>query len=200
VAQNGIDLKRYALTLPARDHVGVGWAGGTGHREAMLPWLQQLQLVMREREDVRFISVGQRFADRLTEEFGERRALSVPFTALDVYPAAMALYDIALAPAGEANFYRGKSDLRWLEASALGQVTIAHPGVYPEIEHGVTGFHASSPAEMRELLERLIEDRELRVRIGAQAKAYVTEHRSAQVTSRSWREILEQVGSTAEAA
>jgi glycosyltransferase involved in cell wall biosynthesis len=200
VARNGIDLKRYALTLPERDHVGVGWSGATGHREAVMPWLVQVAAVMREHADVRFVSVGQGFAEAFVEEFGAARAQSVPFTALDVYPAAMALYDIALAPAGEANFYRAKSDLRWLEASALGQPTIAHPGVYPEIEHGVTGFHAASPAEMRELLELLVEDGDLRRRVGAAAKAHVSEHRSAQAASVQWAEILQSVVPAAAAA
>jgi glycosyltransferase involved in cell wall biosynthesis len=200
VAQNGIDLKRYALTLPERDHVGVGWAGGTGHREAVQPWLVQVAAVMREREDVHFISVGQRFADAFIEEFGDRRAISVPFTSLDVYPAAMALYDITLAPAGEANFYRAKSDLRWLEASALGMPTIAHPGVYPQIEHGVTGFQAASPAELRELLELLVSDGDLRRRVGAAAKAYVSEHRSAQATALQWAAVLRSVAPARAAA
>jgi glycosyltransferase involved in cell wall biosynthesis len=193
VARNGIDLKRYALTLPARDDVAVGWSGGTGHLEAAMPWLREVAALMRERQDLRFVSVGQRFGDVFTGEFGAGRALSVPFTAIDIYPSAMANYDIALAPAGESNFYRAKSDLRWLEASALGQATIAHPGVYPEVEHGVTGFHASTPGEMRELLELLADDRELRQRVGAAAKAYVTEHRSAQVAARQWAEILQAV-------
>jgi glycosyltransferase involved in cell wall biosynthesis len=200
VCQNGIDLKRYALTLPEREHVGVGWSGATGHAEAARPWLVQVAELMRERADVHFISVGQRFADAFVDEFGARRALSVPFTALDVYPAAMALFDVALAPAGESNFYRGKSDLRWLEASAIGVPTIAHPAVYPEIEHGVTGFHAATPAEMREVLETLVADRELRRRVGAAARAHVSEHRSAQATARQWVEVLRSVASARAAA
>jgi glycosyltransferase involved in cell wall biosynthesis len=175
-------------------------SGATGHLEAAAPWLQQLAAVMREREDVHFVSVGQLFANVFAEEFGARRAFSVPFTALDVYPSAMANYDIALAPAGESNFYRAKSDLRWLEASALGQATIAHPGVYPEIEHGVTGFHAATPAELRECLELLASDPELRRRVGAAAKAHVTEHRNVQVASRQWVEVLQSVVPVSEAA
>ena len=200
VCQNGIDLKRFAVTPPERAHVGVGWAGATGHTEAIVPWLKEVATVMRARPDVHFISVGQGFANLFVEEFGARRALTVPFTALDVYPAAMAHYDIALAPAGDSNFYRGKSDLRWLEASAVGLPTIADPKVYPEIEHGVTGFHAASPGEMRELLELLIADRELRLRVGAAAKAYVSEHRSAQATARQWAAVLQSVGTTRAAA
>jgi glycosyltransferase involved in cell wall biosynthesis len=193
VCRNGIDLKRYALTLPERAHIGVGWSGATGHTEAILPWLRELQVVMRAHADVHVITVGQGFADLFVEEFGAARALSVPFTALDVYPAAMTHFDIALAPAGASNFYRGKSDLRWLEASALGIPTIADPLVYPEIEHGVTGFHAATPGAMREILLELVADRDLRRRVGLAAKAHVSEHRSAQAAALQWEAVLQAV-------
>jgi glycosyltransferase involved in cell wall biosynthesis len=200
VCRNGVDLKRFAVTPPEREHVGVGWAGATGHTEAVIPWLKELAVVMRERADVHFVSVGQGFADMFVKEFGARRALTVPFTALDVYPAAMAHYDIALAPAGQSNFFRGKSDLRWLEASAVGLPTIAEPRVYPEIEHGVTGFHASTPAELGAILRELIADPALRRRVGAAAKAYVSEHRSAQATARQWAAVLQSVGTASAVA
>jgi glycosyltransferase involved in cell wall biosynthesis len=200
LCRNGIDLKRYALTRPERDYVGVGWSGATGHKNAMQPWLDQVAAVMRERENVHFFSVGQRFADELAPEFGEHRSVSVPFTALDTYPASMTLYDIALAPAGDSSFYRGKSDLRWLEASAVGLPLIADPVVYPDIEHGVTGFHATTPEEMGEIVRELVDDEALRLRVGAAAKQYVTEHRSAQVAAEQWASVLRQVASPAVAA
>jgi glycosyltransferase involved in cell wall biosynthesis len=200
VCQNGIDLKRYAVTLPHREHLVVGWSGATGHRDAATPWMLQLAQLMAERPELRFVSVGQHFADAFAERFGADRAFTIPFTALDVYPFAMANYDIALAPAGDSNFYRAKSDLRWLEASALGQATIAHPGVYPEIEHGVTGFHASTPGELREILATLLDDPELSRRVGAAAKAYVSEHRSAQASAREWAKVLKSVTESAVAA
>ena len=117
----------------------------------------------------------------------------MPWAPFDTYPAAMTLMDVALAPAGQDNFYRGKSDLRWLEAGALGIPLVADPLVYPEIEPGVTGFHASSPAEVREQLIQLVDDRELRERVGAAAKAHVIEHRSAQVAAERWAEVLREV-------
>ena len=126
--------------------------------------------------------------------------MSIPFTSLDTYPASMALYDIALAPAGDSSFYRGKSDLRWLEASAIGLPLIADPVVYPDIEHGVTGFHASTPAEMGEILRELVADEPLRKRVGAAAKQYVTEHRSAQVSAEQWTSVLRGVATPALAA
>jgi glycosyltransferase involved in cell wall biosynthesis len=190
--RNGIDLRRYEFTRPARDHVGIGWAGGTGHTASAKPWVQVVGHVMRERPDTHFISIGQPFAHWLQPEFGPR-TLAIPFTALEVYPAAMTHFDVSLAPAGKGDYFKGKSDLRWLEAAAMSLPCIADPNVYPEIEHGVTGFHATTPAEMGELLRELIADPDLRARVGRQAHEYVAEHRTAQVASRSWAAVLREV-------
>jgi glycosyltransferase involved in cell wall biosynthesis len=201
VCRNGIDLKRYALTLPEREHATIGWAGATGHANGMRPWLGQVAAVMRARPDTHFVSIGgQGFADALRAEFGSARCLDVPWAPFDVYPAAMTHMNVALAPAGQNNFFRGKSDLRWLEAGALGIPLVADPMVYPEIEHGVTGFHAHSPEEVRELLLTLVDDPDLRARVGAAAKAYVSEHRSAQVAARQWASLLRDVAPHALAA
>jgi glycosyltransferase involved in cell wall biosynthesis len=190
--RNGIDLVRYAFTRPVREHVGIGWAGGTGHVAATKAWIDEVGAVMREHADTKFVSVGQPFADWLKGEFGDR-TLAVPFTAMEVYPAAMTNFDIALAPAGKGDYFKAKSDLRWLEAAALSMPCIADPDVYPEIEHGVTGFHASTPAEMGEILRELVADRDLRERVGAAAREYVTEHRTVQVAAQSWAQVLRAV-------
>jgi glycosyltransferase involved in cell wall biosynthesis len=202
VCRNGIDLGRYALTRPQRPTVNIGWAGGTGHRDALAPWLPVIAETLRENPHTRFITIGAPVARELRDEFGEERFLRVPFTALESYPAAMTLMDIALAPAGRNNFFRAKSDLRWLEASALGTPLIADPAVYPEIEDGVTGFHASTPGELREHLSALVADAGLRQRVGEAAKAHVTEHRTIQRTSEDWVAALQAVagGSVARAA
>ena len=198
--RNGLDLKRYALTRPRRDQVAIGWAGATGHAASAKPWVLEVGTVMREFADTRFISVGQPFAGWLEPEFGRGRALAVPFSNFDTYPAAMTLFDVALAPAGQGSFFRGKSDLRWLEASALGIPVIADPDVYPEIEHGVTGFHAAGPKEMRAVLTELVGDAGLRERVGAAARAHVAEHRTAQVTAADWAAALREVAPSLAAA
>jgi hypothetical protein len=189
--RNGIDLARYALTRPAREHVGIGWAGGTGHTASAKPWVAEVGTIMRELPATRFISVGQPFAKWLEPEFGSR-TLAVPFTALEVYPGAMTHFDISLAPAGRGDYFKGKSDLRWLEAAALGIPCVADPDVYPEIEHGVTGFHASTPAEMGAIVRELVADPALRDRVGAAAHEHVREHRTIQVASEAWAQVLRE--------
>jgi glycosyltransferase involved in cell wall biosynthesis len=191
---NGIDLKRYAWPKPAREGVTIGWAGGVGHKASLARWEPAIRSVLRARPETRFVSVGHGAAADYLEEFGPQRAIGLPPGKIEVYPAAMTVFDIAIAPSAENNLFRGKSDLRWLEASALGLPLVAHPDVYPEIEDGVTGVHARNPAEVESALLRLVDDRELRERIGAQAYAHVAEHRRIEVAAERWRSVLLEVG------
>ncbi|CAA9516728.1 MAG: hypothetical protein AVDCRST_MAG69-2809 [uncultured Solirubrobacteraceae bacterium] len=193
VCRNGLDLGRYALTRPPRDAPVIGWAGATGHRNAVEPWLHAIVDVMRERPEVGFVSIGQPFDRLVAAQVGEERCVGVPFTMLESYPAAMTLMDIAIAPAGKSQFFRGKSDLRFLEAGALGIATVADPGVYPTVEHGVTGLHAATPAEAGEHLLALVDDPGRREAIGAAARAYVRRERDMRVMSRQWEAVLHDV-------
>lgn len=199
VCPNGLDVARYDLTIPQRGMIGdkravdVGWAGATGHSLHVAPWLRALSRIMRDEAHVNFISIGQPLASQFKQVFGYHRAISTPFTLIEQYPSAMTMFDIALAPAGQDSFSRGKSDLRWLEASALGIPVIADPVLYPQIEHGVTGFHATTPGEAEDLMRLLIEDADLRRTVGTAAKDFVRANRSMDVAVRRWCEVLESV-------
>ncbi|HET8757266.1 MAG TPA: glycosyltransferase [Solirubrobacteraceae bacterium] len=195
VCRNGLDLGRYNVTPPrGGDTVTIGWAGGTGHREAMVPWLNAVGRVMAARANVRFMSVGEPFASVIEPQFGPQRALSLPFSELESYPCAMANFDIALAPATNTNFYRAKSDLRWLEASALSTPAIADPLVYDEIAHGVTGFHASTSEEAEQHLLRLVDDADERLRVGAAAREHLLAHRTMATMAPQWATALAEAG------
>jgi glycosyltransferase involved in cell wall biosynthesis len=201
VCQNGLDLGRYALTRHESETVTVGWAGGTGHGPAILPWLRELEAVMDAHPDTRFMTVGERgFTTPFVERFGTRRAMEVPWAALEVYPAAMANFDVALAPATNSGFFRGKSDLRWLEASALGIPVVADPVVYPAIEDGVTGLHAATPAAAREAIRSLVADPALRAQMGNAARDYVRTHRSSAAVAPQWSTVFAQARAMARAA
>ncbi|HUR84824.1 MAG TPA: glycosyltransferase [Solirubrobacteraceae bacterium] len=201
VCQNGVDLGRYALTRPPRDTVTIGWAGGTGHRPAMQPWLRELLVVLDRRPATRFMSVGaEDFASALAERFGSGRCVGLPWGPIETYPAAMSSFDIALAPATGSAFFRGKSDLRWLEASALGIPTVADPTLYPAIDHGVTGLHAATPAEAREAILTLVDDADLRERVGTAARDHVRARRCIDAVAPQWAVALQEVRAPARAA
>jgi glycosyltransferase involved in cell wall biosynthesis len=202
VCENGLDLGRYALTRREHETVTIGWSGGTGHRPALTPWLRELAAIMDARPNTRFMTVGDwGYVAPFIERFGPERAIELGWTkSIEVYPAAMANFDLALAPATNSAFYRGKSDLRWLEASALGIPVIADPVVYPSIEHGVTGLHVTTPAAAREAMLALIDDAALRARLGSAAHEYVREHRTSTAVAPQWTEAFAQARALSQAA
>jgi glycosyltransferase involved in cell wall biosynthesis len=191
--RNGIDLKRYGWPRPERTGVTIGWAGGVGHKASLARWESAIRNVLRARPEARFVSVGHRAADLFVDEFGVDRVKAWPTAGIEVYPASMTLFDVSIAPSAENNQFRGKSDLRWLEASAVGIPLVAHPDVYPDIEDGETGVHAATPDEVEAALLRLVDDAAERERIGRTAHAYVSEHRRIEVAAESWREVLTEV-------
>jgi len=193
VCRNGLDVRRYELTMPERQSINIGWAGATGHLKAVIPWFQQVAAIMRMREDVNFISIGQDFARGFQQHFGNQRAIPVPWAAIEQYPAAMTMFDIALAPGGTGGWYRGKSDLRWLEAGALGIPAIVNPQVYPDVVDGENGFTAENPMEFVEKLMGLLGSTELRTTVGASARRHVREKRDIKVMSKQWLDVFDKV-------
>lgn len=69
-------------------------------------------------------------------------------------------------------------DLALLEAMAAGLPVLANRHPTTIVEHGVTGFVAKTPGEMRTLAERLLADEGLARRLGDNARAYVARHHS----------------------
>jgi glycosyltransferase involved in cell wall biosynthesis len=189
---NGIDPKRYDLELPTRgDKINVGWAGATGHMKALEPWLVKVAHLMDTMENVNFVSIGQPIADLFVARFGADRAISVPWAAIEQYPAAMTLLDIAIAPAANTKFHRGKSDLRWLEAGALGIPAVVNPVLYPEMQHGVTGLAAMNQDQVFEYMLILATDPKLRADIGEAVRTHVRENRTIEAMLPKWRRALE---------
>lgn len=192
LCQNGLDIKRYELTKPQRNTVNIGWAGGTGHLDALVPWLQQVANVMVMKPNTTFISIGQPFAKAFEQHF-DGRSIAVPWAALEQYPSAMTMLDIGLAPVGAGGWWRGKSDLRWLEAGALGIPLICNSLIYPDVVDGETGFTAVSTEEMTEKLLALVENEELRTSVGSKAREVIRQTRSIEKMAPQWVDVFEKV-------
>jgi len=81
-------------------------------------------------------------------------------------------FDIALAPLRPHVFNQSKSNLKALEAAALGIPIVASDcGPYPEfVEHGKTGFLVKRDHEWAKFLNELVNDTDMRAEMGAAAK------------------------------
>lgn len=108
--------------------------------------------------------------------------------------------DVGMMPLfADDEWNRYKCGLKLIQYMAVGVPGVASPvGVNADIvEHGVDGFLASTEEEWEETLLQLIEDRALRQRIGAKARAKVAEKYSIEANypflERALRETLERV-------
>ncbi len=101
-------------------------------------------------------------------------------------------FDIFIAPLAENLFNSCKSNLKFLEYSALGV-----PGVYSAIapysntlSHGIDGFLAKTETEWEEHLETLINNPELRLKIAHAAQDKIRKQYLLSKQIRSWSDII----------
>jgi glycosyltransferase involved in cell wall biosynthesis len=72
--------------------------------------------------------------------------------------------------------YEDGYNMAVLEAMAAGMPVLVNRHPTSIVEHGVTGFVASTPAEMRAHAERLLGDVELARTLGENARRYIARH------------------------
>lgn len=169
------DRARAAGLRPRDGRLRIGYASGTKtHQRDFEAAKDGLLRVLRSRDDVLLTVIGALDVDEFPEFAAiedkiERRAL-VPHEQL---PLELARLDINLAPLELGNpFCESKSELKFFDAALLEIPTVATPisGYWSAIRSGVNGFLAETPEEWQRALERLLDDRALRLRLGRQAR------------------------------
>lgn len=101
--------------------------------------------------------------------------------------------DIGLAPLEDNDFNKAKSELKWLEYSALGAVTVASKiGPYTRaIEHDKNGKLCGSNGSWYKGLEELIESPEKRDELAAAAKQTLYDKYDQDKQAHKWLEAYE---------
>lgn len=65
--------------------------------------------------------------------------------------------------------------------------------IYTEVQNGQTGMTAITPQQVAEALLALVDDSELRTRIGEAAREHVREKRAIEVVAKKWVGVFERV-------
>jgi len=167
-----------------RKHKGIrlGWIGGRTHFDDLMMVAPALREVLLKHPEVSLTLVNSAF-DLSCEALGRKNPLeglkNVLYVnrsvAINRYAPFMASFgfDVGLAPLVDCNFNRSKSNLRWLEYSALGI-----PSVCSEVSHysktvrnGIDGIliKDNDLQKWQEALDLLIMDQPLREQIGRAA-------------------------------
>lgn len=185
VVENGLDdavleiAQQVRRRPPARNPglVTIGYGSGTRTHDADFSVAADALLeVLLRHPEVRLAIHG--FL-QLPESFKQvsDQVVRIPFLAADDYLRAVASWDISIAPLESTVFNDAKSNIKFLEAAVFGVPTVCSPAAAfkDQVEHGRSGFIASTTAEWVTALETLIADVQLRARIGAEAERCVLE-------------------------
>lgn len=182
VVPNSIDLKRWdAAPRKKKGGIRVGWIGSGSHSEDLKILETVIDPILQRNKDVKFVfaSYFGQDKERVPEFLKNRRRVEIvskwsPILKYPAYVASLGL-DIGLTPLIDNKFNRGKSNLRWLEYSALGIPSVCSNVDHftRTIRHGVDGYLANHPADFINCVDAMVKDQKLRKRIGKAAYARV---------------------------
>jgi glycosyltransferase involved in cell wall biosynthesis len=190
VFPNTISPEHYDTVRAVRNdkRVRVLWQGGMSHLIDWYPLREALAAVVAKyRDQFTFVIYGEYF-DWINEVVP---ASMREFHPWDQYPAyklrrGLMNADINLCPLANNVFNAGKSAIKFYEGSIfedMPEATLAQRGpVFNEIVDGETGLLFSTPEEFAQKLGLLIEDADLRKRLGTAAHKWVIENRTPEKT------------------
>ncbi len=199
----GCEMQAWADQLHARrqacltsDRVIIGYGSGTAtHDVDFIEAASALAQVLSRFANVELWIAGPLTLPVQLQAFGER-VRRFPLTDWRGWFELASCFDLALAPLEADNvFCRAKSEIKFVEAGALGLPVIASrtepfEGV---ITHGQDGMLARDEKEWLEGLTLLIEQPSLRKQMGARARETVTQRYTPKARSAELKTLLTQL-------
>lgn len=192
IVPSTIDTDVYRMK-PVKNSDGpvcIGWSGSVStipHFELILPVFRKLK--ERYGEMVRFKIIGQ--------EPVNYPGLNIETEIWSAERETVQLHDldIGIMPLPDDKWSRGKCGMKGLQYMGVGLPAILSPvGVNKDIiNDGVNGYLASSDEEWLEKLGMLIENAELRRRVGAEARKTVEAEYSVKVWEDKYIEIFKNL-------
>lgn len=149
----------------------------------LLPVLVDL---LKSRTDLRLVILGHLKLGHLIPADINEQVKTLPYISdTGVYLEVLGQSDINLAVLDRDAITDGKSEIKWLEAGAMGipSVVSETANYLDVIKDGETGYIALSSEEWKTKLTALIESADLRNKIGANAKAFIEKEYSEQKMS-----------------
>lgn len=179
VVPNSIDFKAWDnLKTKSKKGIRIGWAGGNGHGGDFDTIQDAIIKILAKYPKATLVLANGPAKGGVPDWIKGHKQVEYhsasEWVPILKYPKFLANLDIdiGIAPLIDSAFNRGKSNLKWLENSALGIPTVAaNVGPYAEcIRPGQDGFLADNDAEFFAALDCLISNRKTRKSMGMAAK------------------------------
>jgi glycosyltransferase involved in cell wall biosynthesis len=174
VIPNAIDPKIWDVkrNQNQKDKIKIGWMASGSHLTEfpfILPVLHEI-VDKYPQVEVHFAGI---VMDKIEEERTFHHIGTKNYAEFPQWYADLNI-DIAIAPLIDTQFNRCKSNIKWMEAAMLEIPCVCSPTVYEKsVKHGETGYIAPTRGQFVKYLSWLIENPELRKKIGKQAKQEV---------------------------
>ena len=163
VNPNGLDFGLWdkLKTKKSVRKIRIGWRGAYGHKEDLEMILPVMKAIQKDYPNVEFVTFGWSYPQRFWKEHHE-------WVSLFDYPNMLSSLDldIAVFPLMDSAYNRCKSNLAYLEYSALKIPTVLTP---TENQKGMVALEARSSYEWYQALEKLIKDKKYRLDLGQKA-------------------------------
>lgn len=196
VLPNSIDFDLWNKTQRCKNKgkITIGWVGGANHNDDLLIIEPVIDHIVSKYPQVEFV-----FGHGMHPNFRGKKGVRWirEFTPILKYPKAIAKmgFDIGIAPLVDNAFNRGKSNLRWLEYSALGIPTVAsNVGHFAETIHdGTDGLLCDTQEDFINALESLIVNNSKRKFIAKEAKERVFKDFNIDNTVKNYAKAFQEI-------
>lgn len=212
IIENSLDFKGDRKFIgwdkvSVRKHSGtrIGWIGGRAHFNDLMMVAPMLREILSDNPDVKLCLVNsalRKSCELLKIEYPFEGLKNVQYAdrsvAINRYAAFAASFgfDIGIAPLVDCNFNRSKSNLRWLEYSALNIPTIAtNIGHYSQtVNEGQDGILVgNTKEEWGSALRTLVIDQTAREQLGRQAGKRVRKDYNVSKNSPKYLKLLKNI-------
>lgn len=202
VVPNSIDFKHWDYKIKKKNDgfVHLNFNGSAAHTEGIDILKKPLLEIMRKYPHTVFSTPHiYEFKFKDYPENIRQRLQFMPWFKLKEFPKKMAEVgpDIGLAPLCDNLFNRAKSNLRWMEYTALGvPVVCSRVEAYKSIKHRKTGLFAIEQEEWYNGMAELIESEDLRISLAKNAHKELKEHFNIEINAPKvipiYREIIKK--------
>lgn len=200
VVPNAIDFDywdQFKKTNYDPETVVIGWTGSAFHYDDIAFIEDIITDIVNKYDYVKFLYAGdaQINVSKPVDFFKGipmSKRIILPKVTINKYPELISKIDIGIAPLIDNKFNESKSNLKYLEYSALGIPSVCSK-VYPyakTIKNGETGFLAKDKSHWKDHLENLITCHSMRRDMGQSAREFVFNKYNQKTISAIWAGIL----------
>jgi len=178
------------------DRIRILYTGASNHVDDFLMVRDALREIQKKYEKVWYTFVGTNW-DIFGGGIDYSRAEIYEWLDYAAYPYWLKSIcaDIGIAPVTETKFNDCRSELKWMEYSALGVPTIASNwGSYSRgIKDGETGLLVKNPDDWEQAISRLVEDATLRKKLSTNAYKEVRKIHNLDFVVDKWMDVFNNV-------